>query len=393
MNVLRHNLPKLEIYKMKRYISKLHIENFRAFKKLDVQFNSGFNFIIGPNGCGKTSILRSIIMCYSLNNSEDSRFGKNIKFWCDVSEENTIPTNVRSVHRIGTIPIFYNITKDTSSYRNTFHSIGQGYGLNPPINEIEVSDLRTTANSSNYSPLIIGAYRKVDYHLIQGMKRELEIAESIKKYLSSLPNYLNGSSSPDIKQWMINRYFIIEKDWAQEEKVNWEWLLEKLPLIAPQESKFKFSRIEKDLEPIFSINDTECYLEELSSAFQSILSIILTIFEWIESTNARENILVNKAFGTVMIDELDVHLHPQWQLIVSYGLKQIFPNLQFIVTTHSPHIIASADKNEVIIVPELSEEMDLKPTEKKFNGWTTDEILEEVMGVTNLVNKRYTLRN
>mgnify|MGYP003508957363 FL=1 len=102
---------------------------------------------------------------------------------------------------------------------------------------------------------------------------------------------------------------------------------------------------------------------------------------------------MNKAFGTVMIDELDVHLHPQWQLIVSYGLKQIFPNLQFIVTTHSPHIIASADKNEVIIVPELSEEMDLKPTEKKFNGWTTDEILEEVMGVTNLVNKRYTLRN
>ncbi|MGR6008126.1 AAA family ATPase, partial [Bacillus cereus] len=48
---------------------------------------------------------------------------------------------------------------------------------------------------------------------------------------------------------------------------------------------------------------------------------------------------MEEAIGTVIIDELDVHLHPEWQLTISDSLRRMFPKLQFIITTHSPTLL------------------------------------------------------
>ncbi|EPZ57421.1 AAA ATPase domain protein [[Clostridium] sordellii ATCC 9714] len=221
------------------------------------------------------------------------------------------------------------------------------------------------------------------------MRREENLTESIRKYIQNAPSSLNGGYLPDIKQWMINRYFQIEKEWAYIEKSNWDWLIKNIDTLAPKDSKFRFIKIEKDLEPVFTINDKECYLEELSTGFQSILSMVLAIFEWIEATNEKDDKLVKNAAGTVIIDELDVHLHPEWQLILRDSLEVMFPKLQFIVTTHSPHLIASAKEGEIIVVPEKNTNLDLYPRKDKYSGWNTDQILSELMGVKSLDNKEY----
>ena len=136
------------------------------------------------------------------------------------------------------------------------------------------------------------------------------------------------------------------------------------------------------------MNDKICYLEELSAGFQSILSLVFSIIEWIEATNEGENMLIENATGTVIIDELDVHLHPEWQLILRDSLATMFPNLQFITTTHSPHLIATAKEGEVIVMKEDSV-LDLKPQRNRFIGWNTEQILEEIMDVKSLDNKEY----
>ncbi len=66
-----------------------------------------------------------------------------------------------------------------------------------------------------------------------------------------------------------------------------------------------------------------------------------------------------------------------------------FPKLQFIITTHSPHLIASAKANELLIIPEHDGTLQLQPSEKTYSGWNTDQILEELMGVKSLTNKTY----
>ena len=59
-----------------------------------------------------------------------------------------------------------------------------------------------------------------------------------------------------------------------------------------------------------------------------------------------------KRSGVVLIDEIDAHLHPEWQREIGFWLKRHFPNIQFLVTTHSPIICQAADGNGLFVLPE-----------------------------------------
>jgi hypothetical protein len=97
-------------------------------------------------------------------------------------------------------------------------------------------------------------------------------------------------------------------------------------------------------------------IEELSDGFRSILSLTLELLRHL--TLAFEPTLVFDASGTnvlppgvVLIDEVDVHLHPTWQRSVGTWLTRTFPNVQFIVTTHSPLVCRSAAKGSIFVLP------------------------------------------
>lgn len=357
------------------YINSVYIKNFRRFKEVSIEFNKGFNILVGPNGSGKTSILRALSMSLAANAIEDSRVGLDSELWSEV-------TNNSRKYKVGLGPNW----GETTSYRNT-----QIKRYNPPPAEdgkqpVGVNQIKDFI--PNYCPQFIGAYRKFNYTRINGMTREEPVPQQRKLYRQKSVENLNGISLPNVKQWLINRYFLIEKDWAENEKINWEWLIENIKIIGPRDSEFSFIGIERDLEPKFSLYGQETYLEELSAGFQSVLSMVLSIFEWIEATNEDDNMIVKNSKGTVIIDELDVHLHPEWQLTISNSLKSIFPSIQFIVTTHSPHIVAAAEEGEVITIPR-DDEFKLSPLKNSYSGWSTEQILEDIMGVTNLDEKYY----
>ncbi len=59
-----------------------------------------------------------------------------------------------------------------------------------------------------------------------------------------------------------------------------------------------------------------------------------------------------KRSGVVLIDEIDAHLHPEWQREIGFWLKRHFPSIQFLVTTHSPIICQAADENGLFVLPE-----------------------------------------
>jgi predicted ATP-binding protein involved in virulence len=80
--------------------------------------------------------------------------------------------------------------------------------------------------------------------------------------------------------------------------------------------------------------------------------------------------------GIVLIDELDMHLHPTWQKRVVGDLKKAFPNIQFIVTTHSPFIVQSLSKEELQNLDFMTPE---NPSDMTLNKVVTD-----VMGVSKL---------
>jgi predicted ATP-binding protein involved in virulence len=85
----------------------------------------------------------------------------------------------------------------------------------------------------------------------------------------------------------------------------------------------------------------------------------------------------NETPGTVLIDEIELHLHPSWQRIVLPGLSKAFPNIQFIVTTHSPQVISSVSKECVFILQDFQ----VKPAPAFTEGRDTNALLEEIFGV------------
>jgi predicted ATP-binding protein involved in virulence len=84
---------------------------------------------------------------------------------------------------------------------------------------------------------------------------------------------------------------------------------------------------------------------------------------------------ISETKGIVMIDEIDLHLHPNWQRHVIKDLKQAFPNVQFIATTHSPFIVQSLKSDEVWNLDKI---MDVSPNDLKL-----DTIATRVMGVSS----------
>lgn len=366
------------------YIDSFEAKNYRHFSSLFIKFDKKFNFITGSNGCGKTSILHGIMHSFDQSNHINTRF----------SDRSSISSNlIIGDDRFNSLKV--SVGFGQGSFRTKEYRGSTLYSYLPPstrLNGFETFSASQFNETFPYIiPLNITSERNIKYKFIEGTRRQLPEDQKRDSYINGwlTPHYTDDDRS--VKQWMINRYAWIDKQWAYDYKKNWEHLIKYLPNLAPNGSDFEFVEIRDDLEPMFSLYGQECYLEELSAGFQAIFTVVANIIEWIENTNSDGQRFIGDATGSVLIDELDLHLHPEWQFNIRNGLEALFPNLQFIVTTHSPHLLASAKEGEVIIMNRETgkTEYHFEPSNKRYSGWNTDQILEDVMGVKSLKNKDY----
>jgi len=249
-------------------LRRLYCKNVGLFEELDIEFNDKFNYLVGPNGCGKSSVFKCIAIIFNESKYETLRYGPKSENWIDYLYHDKI-------YRIGLGP---NWVKNYKLYRgersfNWFSPPREGNVIPIIVRNLEENNLKIC-------PLFIGAYRRIDYHKIQGMKRENRPLEQRNNFRRLSVSNLEGINIPNVKQWMINRYFILEKDWAEVQRRNWYWLIDNLSKIAPKGSSFNFIEIREDLEPKFNLDGNICYLEELSAGYQALLSLIFYIFDW-----------------------------------------------------------------------------------------------------------------
>lgn len=122
-------------------------------------------------------------------------------------------------------------------------------------------------------------------------------------------------------------------------------------------------------------------LRELGYGYQVTLAWVVDLAKkMFERYPKSENPLHEPAI--VLVDEIDLHLHPEWQRKIISFLKSQFPRTQFIVTTHSPLIVQSAeDINLVLLKKEDNHVVIEQPKLKTYRGWTVEEILSDLMGL------------
>jgi len=84
--------------------------------------------------------------------------------------------------------------------------------------------------------------------------------------------------------------------------------------------------------------------------------------------------------GVIIIDEIDLHLHPQWQRFVVPKLLEVFPNCQFFISTHSPNIITHVQPESLHFMEQTEMGIKIDPVQESY-GKNVDRILEDLMGL------------
>jgi len=108
-------------------------------------------------------------------------------------------------------------------------------------------------------------------------------------------------------------------------------------------------------------NSMEVRIEDLSDGYRSILCMTFELIRQLAAAYGPSRLFDPQdptrvlPEGVVLIDEIDVHLHPTWQRRVGFWFRKHFPNIQFLVTTHSPLICPAANVGSIYLLPRPGE--------------------------------------
>lgn len=336
-------------------INAIEIENVGGITSIKLDnFDPNLNIICGENGIGKTHIIESIVTCFTS--------------YCN----NYLKKKANSDYGIIRLRLFdKNEETENIQYRVTDFSPRNNNGGNYHLTEFW----------NNYSKSLM--YFKVDRFFSYQYINSLNIYEHKEQHINE---NLNGVPKENLKDWFIRCEMFNDKDYTKEiDKKNIEFAKEIITLL---NNKYKFSSILKDMEIYINSPTGEIPYEYLSSGFKSCIFIIWGIIREIQ---IRFPDIEAKNFnGVIVIDEIELHLHPEWQNKICDVLTKAFANTQFIITTHSSHVIQTAKHNQVIALEGnegILRKKNLENAPNGFSGWSIEEILTDVMGMSDLRTK------
>lgn len=124
-------------------------------------------------------------------------------------------------------------------------------------------------------------------------------------------------------------------------------------------NQISVDRVDSDGLWLKDRNGVQLAWTEMSDGYRAAAALLADVVRHLIGTYGLEGLTektadgktVVKRSGVVLIDEIDAHLHPEWQRTIGFWLKRHFPNLQFLVTTHSPIICQAADENGLFVLP------------------------------------------
>lgn len=201
----------------------------------------------------------------------------------------------------------------------------------------------------------------------------------------------NSASLFDDSTMLINvEEWLMQINYASQKSLSAKLMLEKIVGILtrgllPNAKDFVFTTELKNgrVRNFIKIEtDYGCIpLRDLGYGYQVTLAWVVDLAKkMFERYPESENPLYEPAI--VLVDEIDLHLHPEWQRKIISFLSEQFPRTQFIVTTHSPLIVQSAeDINLVLLKKEENHVVIEQPKLKTYRGWTVEEILSDLMGL------------
>ncbi len=313
------------------HIKKVSIQNLRSIRHFEMEFEqpAGWHVLIGDNGSGKTTILRGMAMAMM-----------------DIPHITVLKIIGKSyvAHHVDEAKIMMELQEYNNNPHNKDIVIQAENNNKPPI-LMSATFSKSESFSSSFGP----------FRRFTGSSQEWDVLyETDNKASAHLSLFREEVALTEAINWLVNlNYKRLEGN--KEAKIT----LDSLKIfindgqLLPHNAKI--TNISSNGVFLTDGNGQEVSVTELSDGFRSILSMTFEIIRQMVKHFGADEVFksIKKGDikidvpGVVLIDEVDAHLHPTWQTEIGFWFTKYFPNIQFIVTTHSPLVCRACERGSI----------------------------------------------
>jgi len=377
------------------YIDSIELENVRTFatkRKIDFIHPDKFpmdkpasnpkpafpnvNLIFGDNAAGKTTVLESIALSALGPTAESSRVSPRrlVRF---VPNKRRPTDREKSKQALIHARLVLHGSEQLRQKEQTGLAIGSSELLVRERGEIESfqfvaetidtpkADWEQAYESDNelFFAVAYGATRRVEQKSYLSTRRKTRSEFGRAMRLESVMQ--EGYPLFPMQSWFTRR----------KKNKRWIQIVEIINELMGGEH-FSFDGKYKDGEFFFSKGGIDVPFRSLSDGYRSFLGWVTDLLYHLDSACKISTMDLKALAGVVLVDEIDLHLHPKWQMSVVERLSRTFPRLQFIFTSHSPLIAGSVEwMNVVHLQLDSQHRTSIDQFEESIHGLDADQIL------------------
>lgn len=347
------------------YLQRITLHNFKCFEDISIDFNKKLTVIVGINGAGKTSILEGISIALStmftpldgargrgIDKSQARLKAYTMGSTSDVQPQ--YPVNVSATAVFGNNQIEWERSLNTAKGSTTIKEAKDIISIAE-----EYQQRLRSGDTTLVLPILAyyGTGRLWDYH----REKQSDVFESSTRTNGYIDSVDGTANIKLMMNWFAK--MTVQKYQNQENG------LDGIP-----ELEAVFSAMEKCYRRITGIDDVKIQynmgtkeldisytdetgakmripINQLSDGYKSTISLVADIAYRMAVLNPQLlGDICSETDGVVLIDEVDLHLHPSWQQRIIGDLTSVFPKVQFIVTTHAPAVINTIRSENLVML-------------------------------------------
>ncbi len=333
------------------FIKQISMKNFRGFGDKSYDLKPGINLFIGPNASGKTSILEALsiaIGSFFLGiRGYDSRHIRpediRLSYVNDQSFEHQFPVEISALGNI--------FNKNNIQWSRKLNSEkGRTSGKEAAAIKAEAIEADNQVRAGKPITLPLLAYYGNGRLWLEPNESKKTNTDD-KKRLSRFMGYhhcIDPRCSPrDMMQWMKNEEWISYK---QQKETNLLSTVKKAIIQCLEDAEsISFAPERMEFVVKFAYTDNKVPFSLLSDGQRAISAMVGDMAMRAARLNPHlGDAILQTTSGVVLIDEVDLYLHPKWQRKILRNLSETFPLVQFICTTHSPQVFGEVEPDSVI---------------------------------------------
>ncbi len=376
-------------------INTIKLQNYRGIQELSLDLDKNLTVFFGENGSGKSTVIESIVIMlswlvnrlrYSSGTSGYPILEKNIKngnafaaisLFCR-DNDSEIEWQLVKIRRTFSSGVLFS-RKRLKDFHDSTNLVN--------LNEFTKSLQAEIFESSERLNLPVFVYYPVSRAVLDIPLRIRE-KHSFKLFAAYDHALESGANFRTFFEWFRERedlenenrrylYLSSKPEGFQFPDPQLEAVRNALKVLLPEFADLTVRRSPLRME--VKKNGKRFTIDQLSDGEKCLMAMVGDLARRMAIANpVREYPLAGD--GVVLIDEIDLHLHPKWQRMVVPKLTEVFPNCQFIISTHSPHVITHVHPDNLYVLKQTEAGVIAERPSESY-GKTVDRVLEDLMGL------------